>query len=147
MSFDAEWLASAGTEAILEAARHDQLDVMLAQAELLRRSDAEACYRFARDVMTADISALEDCVISYGSPDQCLRFARDVVGAVNSRLQARILATGSAEDCYRFAEDIFNADHELLRQRIAALNDTAVLARFNHEFPPGVVIWPPPESG
>ncbi len=94
--------------------------------------------------MTADIPALESCVIQHGTTELCLRFARDIVGAVNSRLQSRILESGSAEDCFRFAEDIFNADLALLRERIASLGDTEMLARFDEAFPHGAALWPPP---
>jgi len=128
---------------ILQAALFDKIAITDAQAELIRRQDARACFEFARDVLDADIAALQTCVAAHGSNELCLHFARDIVGADNRILQQRILATGSSDDCYQFAEDIFNADLDLLRARIVELGDTTILEKFDSNFPAGEVIWPP----
>ncbi len=103
------------------------------QTNIIKINNVRIIYKFAKYVIDADISLLEDIIIKTNNPRYIYLFAKDVSGANISLLEDAIIATKDVDYIYLFAKDVANTNVLRLKNVIKTFDSEKYENLFNQE--------------
>lgn len=87
-------------------------------------------YKEAMTSKNADIDALQDIVINYGTGQDVYHFAKDVKGADIQALQQAVIERGDSRSAYHFARYIKDADIQALQDVVTRSGELDIITLF-----------------